>query len=111
EYGQRLASGRRNIVAGPDAPSIDETMMKAVRDSHRNATGFDGEGDALTLDMDAPQLAGATESDLVDRWIFSGNRNLVDTVQVAGERVFSGGIHRDRDPIAARYREAIARLL
>src|SRR5690606_24449791 len=89
EYRPRLASGRRNIVADPDSPSVGETLLQAVCDSRRNATGFDGEGDALSLDMDAPQLAGASESDLVDRWIFSGNRNLVDTVQVAGERVVS----------------------
>ncbi|WP_246069760.1 formimidoylglutamate deiminase [Cognatiluteimonas lumbrici] len=111
EYGQRLATGRRNIVAGADSPSVGETLLQAVCDSRRNATGFDGEGDTLTLDMHAPQLVGANDTDLVDRWIFSGNRNLVDTVHVAGEQLVSGGIHRDRDTIAARYREAIKKLL
>src|SRR5690606_31028788 len=103
EYGQRLATGRRNIVASAASPS--------VCDSRRNATGFDGEGDALTLDMDASQLVGANDTDLADRWIFSGNRNLVDTVRVAGEQLVSGGVHRNRDAIAARYREAMQKLL
>src|SRR5690606_38841448 len=111
EYGQRLATGRRNIVASADSPSVGETLLQAVCDSRRNATGFEGEGDTLTLDMEAPQLVGAKDADLADRWIFSGNRNLVDSVRVAGEQLVSGGVHRDRDAIAARYREAITKLL
>src|SRR5690606_41366131 len=108
---QRRATGRRNVVAGVASPSVGETLLQAVCDSRRNAAGFDGEGDTLTLDMDAPQLVGANDTDLVDRWIFSGNRNLVDTVRVAGEQLVSGGVHRDRDVIAARYRQAMQKLL
>ena len=43
----------------------------------------------------APVLAGAQEGDIVDRWIFSGNRNMVAEVEVAGARVVSeAGIAR-----------------
>jgi formimidoylglutamate deiminase len=49
--------------------------------------------------------------DAIDRWIFSGNRNLVRDVEVAGERVVSDGRHRDREAVAARYRTAMQRLL
>ena len=47
----------------------------------------------------------------VDRWLFSGNRNLVHGVFVGGERVVAEGRHRDRDAIAARYRDTMRRLL
>ena len=111
EYGQRLSTRHRNIAVRADSPSVGETLLQAVQWSRRNATGFDGEGDWLVLDAEAPQLAGATAADVVDRWIFSGNRNLVDEVTVAGERLVSGGVHRDRDDIAARYRAAMRTLL
>lgn len=111
EYGQRLVSGHRNIVVRPDSPSVGETLLESVQASRRNATGFEDEGDWLLLDANAPQLAGATAGDIADRWIFSGNRNLVDEVHVAGEQLVSGGRHRDRDPIATRYRTTIKSLL
>ena len=78
--------------------------------------GFDTFGLALdlcnevTLDTDAPQFAGVTQDDAVDRWIFSGNRNLVRDVHVAGTQVVVEGRHRDRDAIARRYRAAIETL-
>ena len=60
---------------------------------------------------DAAIRAGATEGDVIDRWIFSGNRPLVRDVEVAGVRVVEDGRHRDRDAVAARYREAMKVLL
>ncbi len=63
------------------------------------------------LDTDAPHFAGVQASDAVDRWIFSGNRNLVRDVFVGGEQVVKNGVHRDRDAIAGRYRNAMKVLL
>ena len=111
EYGQRLITRHRNIAVRPDSPSVGETLLRGVLDSARNATGGNAGDDWLLLDDAAPQLAGATEEDIVDRWIFSGNRNLVRETHVAGQRVVADGRHRDRDAIAARYRQAIAKLL
>ena len=82
-----------------------------VAGSAARSTGQDASGDVIALDLDAPQFAGATVVDLVDRWIFSGNRNLVRSVDVAGARVVDGGRHRNRDEIAGRYRSAIKDLL
>jgi formimidoylglutamate deiminase len=111
EYGQRLASHHRNIAVRPGTPSVGETLLDAVHASAVNATGLDDGDDRVTLDAAAPQFAGATPDDVVDRWIFSGNRPLVREVRVAGARVVADGRHRDRDAIAARYRDAMARLL
>jgi formimidoylglutamate deiminase len=111
EYGQRLATHHRNIAVRGGSPSVGETLLGAVHASAHNATGLDASGDVVVLDADAPQFAGATEGDIADRWIFSGNRPLVREVRVAGERVVADGRHRDRDAIAARYRAAMATLL
>ncbi|MFC0677323.1 formimidoylglutamate deiminase [Lysobacter korlensis] len=112
EYGQRLRFRRRNIAATSAVPSVGETLLQGVLDSAAESTGFaDTDADRVTLDVSAPQLAGATGADVVDRWIFSGNRPLVDRVEVGGKPVVSGGRHRSRDEVAMRYREAMRTLL
>ncbi len=110
EYGQRLVTRRRNIAVSLAMPSVGETLLQGAVDSAANSTGYDTD-DRVKLDANAPILAGATRSDVVDRWLFSGNRNIVHEVEVAGQRVVSDGRHRNRDAIAARYREAMKQLL
>ncbi|MDQ3039001.1 MAG: formimidoylglutamate deiminase [Pseudomonadota bacterium] len=111
EYGQRLVTRHRNIAVTGDSPSVGETLLRGVVASGAQSSGFADTGDIVVLDGDAPQLAGAAQDDVVDRWIFSGNRNLVDEVLVAGQRVVVDGRHRDRAAIADRYRVAMGSLL
>ena len=110
EYGQRLVTRRRNIASSMRSPSVGTTLFAGVQASAADSTGFDVR-DRIVLDADAPVLAGASEGDLIDRWIFSGNANVVRDVEVAGVRVVEDGRHRDREAIAARYREAMKALL
>jgi formimidoylglutamate deiminase len=110
EYGQRLATRRRNIASSMASPSVGATLLEGVYASAHAATGFD-DRDRIVLDRDAPILAGATPADLADRWIFSGYAHLVRDVEVAGVRVVEDGRHRDRDGVAIRYRAAIGSLL
>lgn len=111
EYGQRLLTRRRNIAVAEDLASVGETLLRGVVASAAAATGFADGDDHVVLDADAPILAGATRDDVVDRWIFGGNRNVVHEVQVAGRQVVGEGRHRDGEAIAAGYREAMVRLL
>ncbi|MEO6138549.1 MAG: formimidoylglutamate deiminase [Luteimonas sp.] len=112
EYGQRLATHHRNVAVRPDSTSVGETLLRDVFASASNATGNDAaDSDSIMLDADAAQFAGMTQSDVVDRWIFSGNRNLVRNVEVAGVQLVADGRHRDRDAVAARYRTAMRQLL
>ncbi|HSR66218.1 MAG TPA: formimidoylglutamate deiminase [Xanthomonadaceae bacterium] len=116
EYGQRLATRHRNIAVQPGSDSVGETLLRGTLGSGANATGFAaGAGapvaDWLALDADAPQFAGVHPADAVDRWIFSGNRNLVRDVFVDGVRVVEAGRHRDRERVAARFGQAMRALL
>ena len=110
EYGQRLATRRRNIASSMRSPGVGATLLEGALASAADGTGFDAD-DRIVLDAEAPILAGATRDNVVERWIFSGNRPLVRDVEVAGVRVVEDGRHRDRDAVAARYREAIKALL
>ena len=124
EYGQRLASRRRNITVMSHMSSSGECLYAhALSGGARGtmqAVGWleGGEGDApgtradfLVLDEHAPELAGARSHDLVDRWVFCGNRNLVRETWVGGERVVQDGRHHRRHDVEARYRAALATLL
>ena len=65
-------------------------------------------GDTLVI---RGRVTNASDADITDRWIFAGNLPLPREVHVGGHTPVAGGRHRGRDGIAARYREAIRRLL
>jgi formimidoylglutamate deiminase len=116
EYGQRLASRHRNIAVSADSTSVGETLLHGVTATAARSSGQPvgtlaekAGADFIVLDTDAPHFAGATAEDAIDRWIFSGNRNLVRDVHVGGERCCRRST-RDRDAIA-RHRKAMHTLL
>jgi formimidoylglutamate deiminase len=118
EYGQRLVTHHRNVAVRADSSSVGETLLRDAMASARRSSGHaigtlaTGDfADYLVLDADAPHFAGVQAQDAVDRWIFSGNRNLVRDVFVAGKQVVASGRHRDRETIAVRYRQVMQRLL
>ncbi|WP_235893585.1 formimidoylglutamate deiminase [Cognatilysobacter lacus] len=110
EYGQRLATRRRNVAVGAST-SVGDTLLRQLLDSAADSTGQAREGDRLVLDATHPLLAGATAGDVADRWIFAGNRPLVREVEVAGRTVVREGRHMAAEAIAARFANAMARLL
>jgi formimidoylglutamate deiminase len=111
EYGQRLITRHRNIAVNEGSTSVGETLLRGVHASAHQSTGQVGEGDFVVLDTDAAIFAGVREDDAIDRWIFSGNRNAVREIRVAGKRVVAEGRHADRDAIAVRYRQVLQALL
>lgn len=112
EYGQRLRTHRRNVAVSPAQPSTGALLYSQAHAGGMRGCGQPGSAaDRVQLDGDAPALAGATAGDLLDRFVFAGNRPLVREVDVAGRACVRGGRHRDADGIAARYRLALADLL
>lgn len=112
EYGQRLASQRRNIAVLPGQPSTGELLYARCLEGGLRACGQPAAAeDRVTLLAEAPALAGARQGDLLDRYVFCGNRALVDEVDVAGVRRVAGGRHLQAEAIAARYADTLRRLL
>jgi formimidoylglutamate deiminase len=117
EYGQRLVEQKRSrALLGPGSNA--EAMLRAVAASAAASTGqavgvLDAASavDALVLDADAPAMVGATREDVLDRWVFCGNRPLVRDVFVAGRRVVAEGRHAQRESAAAAYAATLRRLL
>ena len=118
EYGQRLAMRRRIVAADAGSISVGTTLLRGALSSAKAGTGMalgvlaeNARADWITLDSAAPELSACDEGNLLDAWIFSGNRNLVRDVTVGGRAVVREGRHFDEERIAARYRKAIAGLI
>ena len=117
EYGQRLTTRRRNVVASRSSPSTGEILFRVALAGGTQASGVavgtlraGARADFVVLDDSAPLLAGRDAAHVLDTWVFAGNANLIRSVVVAGETVVDDFRHRDEERIAARYRGVVERL-
>jgi formimidoylglutamate deiminase len=113
EYGQRLAHQRRNIaVHGAERDVATFLWQQALLGGAQAAgrrLGVLAQGrraDLLVLDSAHPNLDGAAPDDVLGRFLFSGNDNLVRDVLAGGHWVVQGGRHKAQDAIAQRYKAA-----
>jgi formimidoylglutamate deiminase len=114
EYAQRLLARQRNIAAMPGQPSVGEVLYTHALDGGRQASGFAVDAwrrDIVHLDADAAVFAGVRQEDMLDRFVFAGNRPLVREVIVAGRVVVREGRHVGAEGIAERYRRSLRALL
>ncbi|MFL6602381.1 MAG: formimidoylglutamate deiminase [Steroidobacteraceae bacterium] len=117
EYSQRLAHRGRNVLASAAGRSTGRTLFDgAVAGGAQvlhSARGLmvGASLDVVSLSTEQPELVQRREDDILDSWIFSGGRRVVDCVWRAGEKVVVNGRHRHRDAIVARYRRTLKNLL
>lgn len=117
EYGQRLSRRGRNLMSSPACPSTGEALFRAAVAGGAAALGVaaglvvGAPADFVELDLAHPAMAGQTDLSCLDRWIFAAGRNAVRGVWRRGERLVSGGQHRDRAAIVDRYHDVVGRLL
>jgi formimidoylglutamate deiminase len=117
EYGQRLAHQRRNIAVDEAQRDVAAFLWQRALQGGAQAAGRrlgalapGRRADLLVLDSDHPNLDGLDEGDVLGRFLFCGNDNLVRDVLVGGRWVVRGGRHLDQDAIAQRYK-AVVRVL
>jgi formimidoylglutamate deiminase len=122
EYSQRLALRARNVLAGSSGVSTGRSLFERAlaggwQALHGRAATAPPAGlavgaslDVVSLNAAHPALIERREDEILDSWIFAGGRGLIDCVWRAGERVVSGGRHRERDAVLARYARTIRRL-
>jgi formiminoglutamate deiminase len=124
EYSQRLSRRARNVLAGESGHSTGRSLFEAAFAGGTQALGGaaarDGKPvglaaqaafDLVSLDASHPALIERHEDEVLDSWIFAAGRNVIDCVWRAGEKVVSGGRHREREAIVTRYRRAMKTLL
>jgi len=117
EYGQRLVTRERNVLAGAPGASSGRRLFDAATRGGAQALGIDAgaievgkRADVVVLDGDHPALAHRAGDEILDSWIFANAGNPVRDVYVAGKQVIADGRHAQEDEIAARFRTALKQL-
>jgi formiminoglutamate deiminase len=119
EYSQRLAERARNVLADGASASTGRSLFAAALAGGAQAVQLPAAAsglvpgaslDLVTLAPDHPALLERQGDEILDSWIFAAGREAIDCVWRAGERLVSGGRHRDRASLIARYARALRRL-
>lgn len=114
EYGQRLNQKRRNIGASSEGDSTGETLFKAslsggsqALDQPIGSLSPGHRADLIVLNNQHPVLFARTGSAIIDSWIFTGGRELISDVFVAGQHLVKKHCHIHQENIERRYRKTI----
>jgi len=116
EYSQRLKRRARNVLTRPGDSTgralLDGAQIGGPVALCRPVGGLSvgSDADVVTLRGDALAWLGGDPDTALDAWIFSGAL-LVDCVYARGQPVVQHGAHFAREPIRARFREAMRELL
>ena len=117
EYSQRLKHRGRNLMTLVEGESTGLSLYtNALKGGAQALGGGIGaieagrRADIVVLNPEHPDLAGASGDMVLDVYIFSVGRALIDRVIAGGNTVVSGGRHHARDAIARKYRDTVARL-
>ncbi len=116
EYGQRLATGARNLAGSP-AETTGTALYRAALSGGARAMGRrlgaiepGRRADIVVLDATHAMFAGCTADQVLDAYIFAGNGRPVRDVMVGGQWQVRDGRHLQADRITADYQAARARL-
>ncbi|MBS0319022.1 MAG: formimidoylglutamate deiminase [Proteobacteria bacterium] len=117
EYSQRIATGRRNVLAHGDVPVGAALWAAAAAGGARAlarplgsiATGR--RADLVVLDVDEPALAERAPDAMLEAAIFGPARRPVRDVLIGGRMVVRDGRHVHRDAVFRAWRATLARIL
>lgn len=117
EYGQRLLHGRRNIAVTNGQRDVGALLWQRALQGGAQASGrrlgalqSGRRADLLVLDAEHPNLDGAAPDEVLGRFLFCGNDNLVRDVLVGGAWVVRAGRHAAQEEIAREYKTALRAL-
>ena len=117
EYGQRLARQQRNIAVTDACRDVGTYLWRQALHGGARAAGravgsleAGRRADVLVLDSAHPNLDGVDSSEVLGRFLFCGNDNLVHDVLAGGQWVVRGGRHVAQEAIARRYTAAVRAL-
>jgi formimidoylglutamate deiminase len=118
EYGQRLVTRRRNVLAGEGAEaSVGQRLYAQALAGGAQALGraigaleVGKRADLLVLDPAHPDVATLPPVRLLDGLVFAGNRNPVRDVMVGGQWVVREGRHKAEEAVQTDYAAALQQL-
>ena len=118
EYAQRLALGRRAVLASRTHASPGERLYVEAASGGARALGIEAgriaagcRADLVVLDPEHPALWNKTPTRALDAWVFAGDNGCVRDVMVGGAWRIRERRHDGEDDLARRYRAAQATLV
>ena len=109
----RLAHQRRNVAVHGEERDVGAFLWQQALAGGAQAAGRrlgvlaqGRRADLLVLDSAHPNLDGVPPQEVLGRFLFCGNDNLVRDVLAGGHWVVQGGRHKAQDAIAQRYKAA-----
>jgi len=118
EYGQRLARGRRCLLASAAIPSVGRRLYCDAAEGGAQALGLangalqtGARADLLVLDPVHPGLANGRGDQWLDALIFACSPSPIRHVMVAGHWQIRDGHHAGEEAIAARFGQLQRQLL
>ncbi|MDG1707603.1 MAG: amidohydrolase family protein, partial [Emcibacteraceae bacterium] len=117
EYGQRLASLGRNVAVSDQQKHTGTNLYQLSLTGGAQASGFNNgaleigkRADIVVLDAKSPLLMGSPKSSIIDRYIFSGNQNMVKDVMVMGKFVINNYHHAKEQQVLHDFKKTVERL-
>lgn len=110
EYGQRLRDRHRNRLTAENQPSVGDLLYTQALAGGAQACGapiakleVGCRADWLVLDGNDPYLAAASDSEVLNRWLFAGGQHQIRDVWVAGKIRVQDGHHPLEQKAAADF--------
>lgn len=117
EYGQRLRDQQRNRLYRPAQNSIGDNLFKqAILGGNQACDVTFGlakgnRADFMVLDESHPFVAASESKDLLNRWLFACNENLIKDVFVAGKHTIKNFHHEQEESSRLAFTQVIKKVM
>ena len=120
EYHLRLQRKERNVLASTNEhgrSALATRLFDCATINGAKSIGFNGgslepgtPADFVTIDLNDPSIAGASEEDLLSNIVFSLSRSAIKDVVVQGKRIVVDGHHSQEEEIIKEFQVLQSRL-
>ena len=117
EYGQRLRDQQRNRLHSPNQSHVGDYLFEQARLGGNQACqvqlglAIGDRADFMVLDNSHPFIAASQPQDILNRWLFACNENLVKDVYVAGKPVIENFHHPLEESSRQQFTQLIKRVM
>ena len=116
EYGQRLRDQQRNRLYSQQQTHVGDFLFEQTRLGGNQASqvklglAVGHRADFMVLDHQHPFMAASKREDILNRWLFACNENLIRHVYVAGNLVITDFRHAQEEQAGVEFTALLKRL-
>ncbi|MEH6446519.1 MAG: formimidoylglutamate deiminase [Oceanospirillaceae bacterium] len=116
EYGQRLRDQQRNRLYNEQQNHIGDFLFEQALQGGNQATqvklglAVGNRADFMVLDHLNPFIGSSRDEDILNRWLFACNENVIRHVYVAGKSVVADFKHHQEEQASAEFGALLKRL-